>query len=290
MVGAEDHVDINPGAQAETGRVGRAFGDAVIDKFADGIPVADDDAAETPLLLENGAQEKSVGRNRDPADLVERGHDRGAAGLDGRLEGRQVDLAQGALGDIGGVVVASALAGAVADEVLGAGGDALRIGQVIALEASHGGGGETGVEQRVLAIALGHPPPARVAGHVHHGCEGQANPIGGAFPGRDASPLAGQFRVPGGSLAEGDGKNRAVPVDDIAAEQQGDAEAAFLDRHALEAVGFARGGPAVAHRPGERSAGKKARAEEALADKVLGGFVHLGQLVHLADLLGQGHF
>ena len=47
----------------------------------------------------------------------------GDAGLDRRLEGRQVDLVEGALGDLDLGVVAAGHHGAVGGQVLGGGGD-----------------------------------------------------------------------------------------------------------------------------------------------------------------------
>ena len=94
-------------------------------------PVADDDAVEAPLALEDAVEERAV-RGRRGVDAlagepVVRGHDRPHAGVDDRLERCQVDLAQGALVDPREVLGAVGL-GLVADEVLDARGDALAPG------------------------------------------------------------------------------------------------------------------------------------------------------------------
>lgn len=56
---------------------------------------------------------------------------------------------------------------------------------------------------------------------------------GGCFAGGDAGGLFDQVRIPGRGLAEWNGKDGLVTVDDIAAKDQRNAEAAFLERDAL---------------------------------------------------------
>src|SRR5262249_37149816 len=125
--------------------------EAVGDHLGDGGPVADDEAPEAPLTAEDLFQEAPVGRAGDAVDLVEGGHHRADTGLDGRAEGRQVNLTQGAFGEVHRVVVAAAFGGAVCGQVLDAGEDRVGGGQVAALEALDAGGGQGSAEVRVLA-------------------------------------------------------------------------------------------------------------------------------------------
>ena len=60
--------------------------------------------------------------------------------------------------------------------------------------------------------------------------------------GRGRLYLFGELRIPGGGQAERDGKDGPQPVNDVEAEEQRDAEAAFLDGDALQAVRLARVG------------------------------------------------
>src|SRR5262249_61304775 len=142
-------------AEGQLGRLGVVPDEAVGDHLGDGGPVADDEAPEAPLAAEDLLQEVPVGRAGDAVDLVEGGHHRADAGLGGRVEGWQVDLPQGALGEVHRVVVAAAFGGAVGGQVLDAGEDRVGGGQVAALEAADPGRGPGAAEVRGLARALG---------------------------------------------------------------------------------------------------------------------------------------
>jgi len=82
-----------------------------------GVPVADDEAVEGPLLLKDLPDQAFVGRCRDAVDLTERRHDRGDASIDRGPEWPQVHVSQLILRHVGGGLVAAALDGAIACEV-----------------------------------------------------------------------------------------------------------------------------------------------------------------------------
>ncbi len=160
-------------------------------------------------------------------------------GVDGRLERPQVQVAQGVLADADRVVVAATGGEAVAGEVLGARGEAVGVARVVALEAAHERGGEAAREHRRLAERLGDPAPARLLGDVDHRRERPRDPVDDGLAGRDLADLLGEVGVEGGGDAERDRAHRAVAVDDVAAEEQRDAEAAALDGVALGGVDVA---------------------------------------------------
>ncbi len=83
------HLQVEPGGDP---------GDAV----ADGAPVGDDEALEAPLVAQHRGEQPVVLRGVDVVHLVVGAHDGPGLRLrDDALEGRQVDLAQRALVDIG---------------------------------------------------------------------------------------------------------------------------------------------------------------------------------------------
>src|SRR5207253_2245466 len=81
----------------------------------------------------------AVGVARDAADLVEGGHDAAGARLDCGVVRRQVDLPQGALGHVHGVVIPAPFGTAVCGEVLDGGHDGVGRAQVLSLKPSDAG-------------------------------------------------------------------------------------------------------------------------------------------------------
>ncbi len=122
-VGAAGHLHVDAGIGGFGGRVFVIGGQAVHGQLTDGIPVTDDETVVFPFVPKNLPQEQFIRAGGDPVQIAEGCHERRHAGVERRLEGREVDVAQFDLGDVGGVVVPPALAGAVAREMLGTGGD-----------------------------------------------------------------------------------------------------------------------------------------------------------------------
>ena len=190
------------------------------DQLGDGRVVADHHPGPAELVAQNGPERERVGTGWHTADLVERAHDAFGASLERGLEGRQVHLAQGALGDIYGVVVAPCLGGAVGDVVFWAGRDVAG-----RLKTAYPGGGHDAAQIRILACALGDAAPARVAAHVHHRSEDPVGADGVCLFGRDARRLLEQRRIPGARFGERDGEDGPIPVDHVEAKEQRDFEA-----------------------------------------------------------------
>ena len=100
---------------------------AVVNHLAGRVPVGNDDTVKAPLAAKHVAEDEFVARRGHAVVVVERSHERSGSGSLSGLKRREIDVAQVALGDKRRVVVASALCGSVADEVLGAGSDGGRV-------------------------------------------------------------------------------------------------------------------------------------------------------------------
>jgi hypothetical protein len=121
----------------------------------EGVPVGDDEPLEAPLLLQHVDQQRPVLGGEGPVHLVVRRHDGGRRRLaNGRLEGLEVDLAQGPLRDLGADRHAFEL-GIVADVVLDRGPDSL------ALDALYEADGEPCRQEGILRVALEVTPAER---------------------------------------------------------------------------------------------------------------------------------
>jgi hypothetical protein len=152
------------------------------------------------------------------------------------MEGPQVHVAEFVLGDVGRRVVAAALRFAVAGEVLGAGGYRSRCREVIALESFYHRDGKVTREIRVFSRTLGDPAPAGIPGDVDHRRERPVDAGLRSLQGRDAGTLADDVGVPGRGLADGYRHYGLETVNHVAADEQRNTEAAFLDRDALQLV------------------------------------------------------
>ena len=284
-VGAGHHVDVDAGLEGEGGGGGNIGGDSMRHQLGDGVVVADVDAVEAPASAHQVLQHGAVGRHRHALEIGEGGHEGGAAGIDRRLEGRQVGFVEGALGDFHLGVVAAGQHGAVGGQVLGGGGDGVGGGEVRSLEAAHLGLGEARREPGILAGAFGDAAPARIAADVEHGREGEREALGRRFERGDARGALPQIDVEGRGLRQRDRKHRAVAVDDVVAEEQGNAEAGLLDRHALHLAGEL-GAVEIQH--AAELAGLERRHVIPGHDRA--GHGHVGrEHIELADLLLDGH-
>lgn len=130
--------------------------------------------------------------HRRAVDRVVGGHDAPGVGvLDDGLEGGQVELAQGAGGDL--VVHGEAVGlGVVGDEVLDGGGDAA------GLDAVHIAGADPPGEVRVLAVRLEVPAAERGAVQVDGGREEHVDALAAGLLGQQNACPVGEFGVPGG--------------------------------------------------------------------------------------------
>ncbi len=216
--------------------------------------------------------ERPVGGHRNAVDGVEGGHHRIGAGFDRGLEWGKIAIVQLRNRDLGAVVVAAALRGAVADEVLGRGGEAAL---AVSFDACRR---EGRAEEGVLAGALDDASPAGIARHVDHRRKRQVHADGRRLAGNGFGGGLGELWAPRGGPGDRRRKRRAERVDGIDAEQERDAEArrarGLAEGLDVLAVGHIQHGP-----------------DAALADllELLLGRKGHRRKIELADLLGERH-
>ena len=300
-----DHVHVQPSQDAQARGIGEIGRDAVVDQLKHRLIVAQNHARPLPLVAQDRAQGQVVDRGRHAADLVERAHHAAGAGVEGGLEWRQVYLAQAALRQIDGVVIAAGLGCAVANVVFGAGGHAATTSEIAGLEAAHARTRQRRAQKDILAGALGDPAPARIARDIDHRRKDPVDPMRGCLFGGDARRALQQRRIPGTRLGQRDREHRSEAVNHIGADDQGDAQARLLDGDALVAIDQLRIGQVQqrSHLAGANLLIKAGRG----CGSSLGGWPDIVRLLddfrkligaghleghnlhQLADLLGQGH-
>ncbi len=176
-------------------RIGHFQVEAVVgsaDGVVGGVPVGHENALETPLALEHLEVEKLVLGGMNAVDEVVGVHDGVDVALgDGGLEGRQVDLAHGALVGVGADVVAVVLL-IIQGKVLDGGDDALGLDALD--EWNHQDGVQIGVFREVLEVAAGHGR----AGNVDAGTEQEIDAACAGILAEALADLARQGRVPCG--------------------------------------------------------------------------------------------
>ena len=169
------HVHVNTRQKRFASGCSSVIGDAVLDELVDRVVVAYYKSAEFPLVPQHTRQGEGVRRGGDLIKRVESAHQRGSARIHGRLEGRQVNLAQRALRHVHGVIVASAFRGPVADVVLYTGCDGIRSIKPRALISDHIGARHGCTEVRIFAGPFHNAPPAGVARDIDHRGEGPSD-------------------------------------------------------------------------------------------------------------------
>ena len=94
--------DLCVGGAVAAGHLQVHAGSHAVHPVADGTPVGDDGAGESPVTTQDVGEEPAVAGRVDAVDLVVGAHHGGGAGLgDDAFEGRQVDFAQRALVHVG---------------------------------------------------------------------------------------------------------------------------------------------------------------------------------------------
>ena len=210
------------------------------DEVPNGVGVAHDEALEAPRVAQHLGEQPAAARRRNPVEVHVGGHHVAGAGVDRRLERREVHVPELGVGEVDLVVVAPTERGAVAGEVLRTGDDAVRRTQLVALEAAHLGDGHGGAEVRVFAGALDDPTPTWIAGDVDHRRERPMDADRTRLTGGDRLATLDRLGIPRRRHRDRHRKDRAQPVDDVETEQHRDAETVAFDREPLEAVDLGR--------------------------------------------------
>ncbi len=179
-------------------------------------PVGDDETLEAPLVLQDLPQEVAVLGAVVPVHPVVRAHDRGDSRIHDALEGRKVDLPEGALADPDVDRVACLLDG-VEGVVLGAGH------HVVPLRSHRQGRGHLAQQVGVLAVGLLGTSPQGMAEQVQAGSQPHVGALGARLLRGRAADAVLQGSVPARSAGHGHGEarggaeadpSRAVSADD----------------------------------------------------------------------------
>ena len=310
LVDMRSHIHVHSGDRRLCARIGVVRRDPVNNTFLDGVGVTHHKSLKSQLLLENVAEQILIDRAGDPVQVIEcRHHSRGAF-FHGRAESRQVDVVKLRCGHGRRVVISSALAGPIADIVLGAGRHIIPCVGGVPLQSPDLGAGKPASQIGILAGSLGYAPPAGVAGHIDHGSEIPADAVGPGFLCRHPGRLFKQRIVEGSRLRDRDGEHTAKAVNHIKSDDQGNAQPRLLDGDLLQFICFSR---IVSHNGTHQSRPNLllvevllGRRHEALKfllgkssvrqhlDEFRKGDIkssHYGRrfLIHLPDLLFQGH-
>ena len=205
-------------------------GDAVVV----GAPVAHDDAFEAPFVAQHIGEQPAVLRGVHAVDAVVGPR---LGGLDDVLEGREVDFAQRALGDVGGYAQAVGLL-VVGGKVLERGAHAL------GLHAGDDADGLMAGQIRVFGPVFEAAAAERVALDVDAGPEDDGHLLLDAFLGHGLAHPVDELRVPGagqaGSRRETGGRHGIVQIGLAGAGRQRLAQAvgAVGDHVAWDAFGL----------------------------------------------------
>src|SRR5215472_17342298 len=194
-------------------------------------------------------EEPAIGAGGDIVEVHVCAHEGSDAGVGCRFERRQVDVPHLFFGNVGGVVVAATVGGAVSGKVFGAGHDVVGQVRLCSLETENLRAGHRRAKVWIFAGAFDHASPARVAGDVDHGAKGPGNADCAGFAGGDGLCGFDHLWIPGRRHRNRRRKDRVIAVDDIEAEEDWNVQAGFVDGDVLPAVDFFGVGDPE-HRPG----------------------------------------
>ena len=130
------HLHVHPGVDRACGGIAQIRGEAVGDETPDHVGVAHHEALESPGLAQHLGEQPSVAAGGNTVQAHVRGHHVSGAGVDRRLERREVDVPEFGVGQVDLVVVAPTERGSVPGHVLRAGDDPLGCTELAALEAA----------------------------------------------------------------------------------------------------------------------------------------------------------
>ena len=166
------------------------------DQFSHGTVVTIHYAAEAPFLAQHLRKCERIGRGGYAVNGVEGAHDGRSASIHCCVERGKIELPQCVFGNFRAVVIAATLRSSITDVVLGAGSDAVRRVETLALIAANVSGSHLGTQERIFARSLRYSPPSRVASDIHHGRKRPANSSCRGFLRRYSGRILNQRRIP----------------------------------------------------------------------------------------------
>ena len=133
----------------------------------------------------------------------------------------------------GGVVTASQRE-SVAREVLEAGCQGARVGQITALKPQNPGCSDDGAQVGIFAGAFHDPSPSGIAANVYHGSKGPVYAVCGCLERCCSGRGFNGLEVPTGRFGQGNRAEGSVSMDYIQAKNKGNSEAGFFDYYFLQ--------------------------------------------------------
>ncbi len=176
--------------------------------------------AKVPFAAQNIGQQMMIAGRWNPGNIVERRHDGDGAGIDARLERRQVDLTQRRFRNIGGIILHPTLHRAISREMFQAGQHGILGLKVRSLETLDARPGKQAPQPRILSRAFGHPAPTLVTGDINHGRKRPVDAARRRFDGRCARGAPRQFGIETGRLTHRYRENRLQSVNNVGAKDQ----------------------------------------------------------------------
>src|SRR5256885_2231058 len=241
VIKAADHIHVHTGLKCFARGGCSVVGDAVVHELGNGSPVAIDDAAKSPFLSQDFLQGERICGSGNSIQGIESAHDGAGTGVDCGAKWRKINLAQGVLGNLGCVVVATAFGCAITNIMLRTGKNTFGVVQMPALVTAHVGLSKSSAEKWIFAIPFGGAAPTRIAGDVDHWRESPTNSGCRSFSSSDSRGAFGKLGIPRCGNAKRNRKFSAEAMDYVETKYKGDVKARLFDCDALEGIGLVGG-------------------------------------------------
>ena len=135
---------------------------------------------------------------------------------------------------VGGGIVTASQRESVAREVLEAGCQGARVGQILALKTANPSFSNAGTQIWIFAAAFHNPSPAGIAANVYHGSKGPVYTVGGCLERCCTSRRFNGLEVPTGRFGQGNRAEGSVSMDYVQAKNKGNSKAGFFDYYFLQ--------------------------------------------------------
>ncbi len=220
-------------AESLVGGVRWIFGEAVHLQARDGKRIRNHETLEAPVFAQHVGQQPVIAARGHVVQIHIGAHEAARTRLLRRMERHQVDVVHQFFRHIGGVVVAPAVRCAVTGKVLHAGQHTAR-SEMRTLESEYLRARHGSAEVRIFTRAFHDPAPARVTRNIDHRRESPVDARGPRVLRRQMLRPFLHRGIPRRSHRQRDRKDRAVPVNNIESEKNGNVQAGLVHREMLE--------------------------------------------------------
>src|ERR1700751_6185986 len=125
-------------------------------------------------------------------------------------------------GDVGRIVVATPVSGAVSGKMFRAGEDVVRCTELWSLKSQHLRSGNRCTKKGIFTRPFRHSSPAGVASDVEHGGKGPCDSDGTGFARCYGLRRFNQLWIPGRCHRDRRRENRVIPMNHIKSKENGD--------------------------------------------------------------------